>query len=253
MPTVAQIFAHTLKEIGVRYVFGVPSGNMIDYIEALRKEEGIDFILVGHETTAAFMADVCSRLTGIPGVCFGTFGPGATNLSTGVGGALLDRSSIIAFTDEMPDHLLNRTVQMNINHQQLFFPITKWTTRLSKENVEEIILKAAGIATADVPGPVHIGVPAGFGLEEVSEKVAEVDYLRLEKKRWSPLVGEQIKKVEKPWKKSEKPILAVGLSAVKAGVKDLLIELAEKFQLPVVLTPMAKGIFPESHPLYTEF
>ena len=110
MPTVAQIFARTLKEIGVRFVFGVPSGNMIDYIEALREEDGIDFILGGHEATASFMADVCGRITGIPGVCFGTFGPGATNLSTGVGGALLDRSPLIAFTDEMPEHLLNRTV-----------------------------------------------------------------------------------------------------------------------------------------------
>jgi len=156
MPTAAQQFAHTLKEIGVRFVFGVPSGNMIDYVEALRKEEGIEFVLVGHEATAAFMADVCGRLTGVPGVCFATFGPGATNLSTGVGGALLDRSPLIAFTDEMPDRLMSRTVQMNINHQQLFFPITKWTTRLVKENIEEIILKAAGIATADTPGSVQI-------------------------------------------------------------------------------------------------
>ena len=59
MATVAQKFAHTLKEIGVRYVFGVPSGNMIDYIEALREEEGIDFVLTGHEGAAAFMAAVC--------------------------------------------------------------------------------------------------------------------------------------------------------------------------------------------------
>lgn len=106
MPTIAQIFARSLKKIGVRFVFGVPSGNMIDYIEALRLEDGIDFILVGHETTSAFMAGVYGRLTGIPGVCFGTFGPGATNLSTGVGGAFLDRFPLIAFTDEMPDHLL---------------------------------------------------------------------------------------------------------------------------------------------------
>jgi len=250
MPTVAQIFAHTLKEIGVRYVFGVPSGNMIDYIEALRQEEGIDFVLVGHEATAAFMAGVCGRLTGIPGVCFGTFGPGATNLSTGVGGALLDRSSLIAFTDEMPDHLLNRTVQMNINHQQLFFPITKWTTRLTKENVEEIILKAAGIAMFETPGSVHIGVPAGIGQEETTDTISSVDYLRLEKKLWSPLVADQVRKIEELWITSEQPLLAVGLSAVRSEVGALITELAEKFQIPVVLTPMAKGIFPENHPLY---
>lgn len=250
MPTVAQIFAHTLKEIGVRFVFGVPSGNMIDYIEALSKEEGIDFILVGHEATAAVMADVCGRLTGIPGVCFGTFGPGATNLSTGVGGALLDRSPLIAFTDEMPSHLLNRTVQMNINHQQLFFPITKQTIRLNKENVEEIILKAAGIANSDLPGSVHIGVPAGIGSEIVPQAKSSIDYLWLEKKKWASLIPEQFKKVEEHWLKCEKPVIAVGLSAARAKVKKSLVELAEKFQIPVVLTPMAKGMFFENHPLY---
>ncbi|WP_346858639.1 thiamine pyrophosphate-binding protein [uncultured Draconibacterium sp.] len=250
MLNVAQQFAHTLKEIGVRFVFGVPSGNMIDYIEALRQENGIDFILVGHEATAAVMADVCGRLTGVSGVCFATFGPGATNLTTGVGGAFLDRSPLLAFTDEMTDELLNRTVQMNINHQQLFFPITKWTTRVTAENFGEIILKAAGIVHAETPGPVHIGVPAGIGLRKVGEARSTIDYLRLEKKRWSPIVAGQIDKITVLLKKSKKPVLAVGLSAVRAGVKDLLIQLADKFQIPVVLTPMAKGMFPENHPLY---
>lgn len=250
MPTVAQQFAHTLKEIGVRYVFGVPSGNMIDYIEAIRKEEGIDFILVGHEASAAIMADVCGRLTGIPGICFGTFGPGATNLSTGVGGALLDRSPLIAFTDEMPGEMLNRTVQMNIDHQQLFFPLTKWTSRINESNIDELILKATGIAMDEYPGSVHIGVPAGIGRKELLNTPDLVDYLRLNKKRWSPLVDGQIKKIEELWKKSEKPVFAIGLSAVRAGVKDLILELVEKFRIPVVLTPMAKGIFPEEHPFY---
>ncbi len=250
MSTVAQIFAHTLKEIGVRFVFGVPSGNMIDFMEALRREENIDYVLVGNETNAAIMAGVCGRLTEIPGVCFGTFGPGATNLSTGVGCAFLDRYPLLAFSDEMPDHLLNRTVQMNINHQQLFYPLTKWTTRLNAVNAEEIILKGSGIATEEFPGPVHIGIPAGIGNEESLKTNAEVDYLRLEKKLWSPLVPDQIKKVEKLWQKSEKPIITVGLSAVRAGVKGQIIEIAEKYQVPVVLTPMAKGMFPEDHSLY---
>ncbi|MDX8341415.1 thiamine pyrophosphate-binding protein [Draconibacterium sp. IB214405] len=250
MSTVAEIFAHTLKEIGVRYVFGVPSGNMIDYVEALRKEDGIDFILVGHEATAAFMAGVCGRLTGVPGVCFATFGPGATNLSTGVGGAQLDRFPLLAFTDEMPDNLRNRTVQMNIDHEQLFFPITKWTTRITQENIAEIILKAAGIATENTPGAVHIGIPAGIGRNPVEKVKAEVDYLRLEKKRWSPLVADQVTKIEKLLTKSKKPVLALGLSAVHAQVGEQLVSLAEKLQVPVVLTPMAKGLFPEEHSLY---
>ena len=250
MPTVSQLFARTLKEIGVRFVFGVPSGNMTDYIEALRLEDGIQFVLVGHETTAAFMAGVCGRLTGIPGVCFGTFGPGATNLSTGVGGAFLDRFPMIAFTDEMPDHLLNRTVQMNIDHQAFFAPITKWTTRLNVENVNEIILKAASISLSDLPGPVHIGVPVGLGSMIAEEPSTQINYLRLEKESSRDVLNESIILAQSEFHKAKKPLLVIGLSAVREQVRDLIILLAEQFNLPVVLTPMAKGMFPENHQLY---
>lgn len=250
MPSVAQIFAHTLKEIGVKYVFGVPSGNMIDYIDALRAEDGIDFILVGHESTAAIMADVCGRLTGIPGVCFGTFGPGATNLSTGVGGAMLDRSPLIAFADEMPDHLLKRTVQMNIDHQQLFFPITKWTSRLKKDNVDELILKGANIAVDEYPGSVYLGVPAGIGQQMVGESKNEINYLRLEKESPESQDDEFYQDLAHFFSLAKRPVLAVGLSAVRAGLKNEIRQIVEKFQLPVVLTPMAKGMFSEDHQLY---
>lgn len=250
MSTVAKVFAHTLKEIGVRYVFGLPSGNIIDYIEALREEQGIDFVLAGNETTAAFMAGVCGRLTGVPGACFATFGPGATNLSTGVGGAQLDRFPLLAFTDEMPDHLMKRNVQMNINHQQLFYPITKWTTRITQNNIEQIILKGAGIAAEDTPGAVHIGIPAGIGRNSVTKTNTGVDYLRVEKKRWEPLLADQIAKVESLIQKREKPVIAVGLLAVHANLSEQITAIAEKWQVPVVLTPMAKGLLAEDHPLY---
>ena len=90
-PTVAVEVIETLRDLGVRHVFGVPSGGWVDYMEALRTTDGIEFVLTTHEGAAGMMADVCGRITGVPGVCFGTYGPGATNLSTGVGEALLDR------------------------------------------------------------------------------------------------------------------------------------------------------------------
>ena len=250
MPTVSQIFARTLKEIGVRFVFGVPSGNMTDYIEALRLEDGIDFVLVGHETTAAFMAGICGHLTGVPGVCFGTFGPGATNLTTGVGSAYLDRFPMIAFTDEMPDHLLFRTAQMNVDHQTLFAPITKWTTRCFRDNMNETILKAAGISVADMQGPVHIGVPSGIGLIRAEETKRQVNYLRLEKQFSLESLNDSINRAISEFQRAEKPVLAIGLSAVREKVQTLILLLAEKFNLPVVLTPMAKGLFPENHEMY---
>ncbi len=250
MTTVARQFAQTLKEIGVRYVFGVPSGNMTDYIEALREEEGIDFVLTGHESAAAFMAAVCGRLTGIPGACFGTFGPGATNLSTGIGCAFLDRYPMLAFTDEMPENKRDRTIQMNIDHQALFKPITKWSSQLKKDSVSEIILKAAGIATSGYPGPVHIGVPAGMAQKKPDENQNEISYLQVEKEPPEKMKNIVAEKAVQLFHDSKKPLLAVGMSAVRAGVKPEIIKLAEQFEIPVVLTPMAKGMFPENHRLY---
>ena len=128
--SVARQLIGALRDIGVRHVFGVPSGGWVDYLEAIRAIPDMDFVLTSHEAGAGFMADVCARLTGVPGVCFATLGPGATNLSTGVGCALLDRSPVIAFTDEIAAPMRGRTTQMGIDHQALFRPLTKRTLRL---------------------------------------------------------------------------------------------------------------------------
>ena len=200
--TVAQHVVEALKEIGVWYVFGVPSGAWIDYMEAIRKTDGIDFILTSHESGAGFMAKVCGQLTGVPGVCFGTFGPGATNLATGVGCAYLDRSPMIALTDEMPDQKLQRTVQMNINHQALFAPITKLTFRLDPVKVRDNIIHAAGVALSARPGPVHIGLPQGTAsMSIIQESGVE---LAIQKQ---PVPSSQLlDKMELLFKKAEKTV-----------------------------------------------
>ena len=159
MPTVEGYLAKKLRDHGVRRFFGIPGGPSVAYMEAFRKA-GIDFILTSHEASAAVMADVTARLTGVTGVCHATFGPGATNLSTGVGGALLDRSPVLALTSEMPDAWLGRTAQMNIDHQALYKPITKATFRLSAGNACEVIDESLKIANREYPGPVHIGLPS---------------------------------------------------------------------------------------------
>jgi len=244
--TVAQALVTSLRDMGVRHVFGVPSGGWVDYMEALRTTDGIDFVLTSHEGGASFMADICGRLTGVPGVCFGTFGPGATNLSTGVGGAYLDRSPMIALTDEMPAAMRSRTVQMGIDHQALFRPITKWTTRLEAETLNETLTEAARMAVSGRPGSVHIGLPVGLsavdaGPTSVGRPVTAPPA--------TPDAG-AIDALVTAFGAARKPILAVGLGAVHAQMQDRIVALAEKFGLPVVLTPMAKGMIPESHPSY---
>src|SRR5438093_8920692 len=97
MPTCADVLAATLRDAGARHMFGLPGGEMLDFLEAARKA-GIDFILTRHEAVAALMADAAGQLTGRPGVCISTLGPGAMNLTLGVANAFLDRSPMIAIT-----------------------------------------------------------------------------------------------------------------------------------------------------------
>jgi acetolactate synthase I/II/III large subunit len=244
--TVAEILVESLRDLGVKHVFGVPSGGWIDYMEAIRRTDGMEFILTTHEGGAGFMADVCGRLTGVPGVCFGTFGPGATNLATGVGSAQLDRSPVIALTDEMPGPMRQRITQMGIDHQALFAPITKWTTRLSASNAGEIINRAADIATAETPGAVHIGMPVDVGSQTPkSEKRERANAINMD-----PTPTENISRARDMIRDARKPLLVLGLGAVRANLRNQLIAFAENQGMPVILTPMAKGMIPEYHDLY---
>lgn len=244
--TVARNVVTGLRDLGVRHIFGVPSGGWVDYMEAIRTTDDIDFVLASHEGGAGFMADVCGRLTGVPGVCFGTFGPGATNLATGVGGATLDRSPMIALTDEMPAPLRGRTVQMGIDHQALFAPLTKATMRIAADTAVDTLAEAARIALSGRPGAVHVGLPQGMSaqaVEAVTIGVPAPDPVP------APAASD-IDALVAAFTAAEKPVLAIGLGAVHAQVQDRIVALAERFGLPVLLTPMAKGMIAEDHPNY---
>ena len=115
----ADLIVATLKANGVSRGFGIPSGNVLPLMEAMRKG-GIDFVLTAHEGSAGFAADVTGRMTGAPGFCLATLGPGATNLATGVGNAWLDRSPMIAITCNLNTDQLGRRMQMWIDHHALF-------------------------------------------------------------------------------------------------------------------------------------
>lgn len=243
---VARNVVGALRDMGVRHVFGVPSGGWVDYMEAIRTTDGIDFVLTSHEGGAGFMADVCGRLTGVPGVCFGTFGPGATNLATGVGGATLDRSPMIALTDEMPASLRGRTVQMAIDHQALFAPLTKATMRIEADGAVATLADAARIALSGRPGAVHVGLPQGMSADAV--EAATIGTIAADPVP-APATAD-IDALVTAFTVAEKPVLAIGLGAVHARIEDRIVALAERFGLPVLLTPMAKGMVAEDHPNY---
>src|ERR1700681_1608025 len=132
----ADLIVATLKAAGIHRGFGIPSGNVLPLMEAMRKG-GVDFVLTAHEGSAGFAADVTGRLTGAPGFCLATLGPGATNLATGVGNAWLDRSPMIALTCNLDTDQLGRRIQMWIDHHALFKPIAKATLRLHNGRIAE--------------------------------------------------------------------------------------------------------------------
>ncbi len=241
--TIAEYIANQLYTHGVKYVFGIPGGPSIPYMEAF-KAAGIEFILTSNESTAGVMADVTARLTGITGICHATFGPGATNICTGIGGALLDRSAVIVFTSEIGEMFHHRTTQMNIDQQQLFAPLTKATFRMNKENVAEVMESAFTISQEDYPGPVHIGLPDDIANIEIDPETSS-GFIKE-----TPYYQNNARKVISLLEGARRPILAVGLTAARLGLKEELLLFLNMHKMPVVVTPMAKELIPFDHPCY---
>lgn len=236
-----------LKSKGVRYVFGIEGGSWIPYMEAMR-ENGIEFVLVANEASAGIMADVCFRITGIPGVCYATYGPGATNLSTGVGCAYLDRSAVIAFTSEFEKSQSDKRVQMNIDHQLLFRGITKHTFRLNNMNITEDLDHAFRLSAAEVPGPVHIGILP----EKINEcGIHATSGTKPEKAIYPGLAAGKLEELERILSGSKRPVIAAGLTASRLELGGYLKKIADRHSIPVLLTPMAKGLIPHGHEWYS--
>jgi acetolactate synthase-1/2/3 large subunit len=241
----AQVWVKILKKHGVRYVFGIPGGPSLPFLEEIRKQ-GLEFILVSEEGSAGMMSDVTARLTQIPGICHATFGPGATNLSTGVGCAWLDRSSLIAFTTEVPDPWRDRVTQMNIDHQLLFRPITKWTVRVNKDNMIDSLEEAFEISKEEVPGPVHIGVPSD--LTTCQQGKGRRKYPSLNK--YPEALSDQIAKAATFLRNSRMPVLVLGRTAARLEIYKAVQRFLDTHSMPVLLTPMAKGLIDRENPHY---
>ena len=233
----AEIVVEALERIGTRYVFGYPGGQNARFIEAMHGSK-TEFVLVTHEACAGFMADVYGRLTGKPGACLSTLGPGATNMTTGVGNAFLDRVPLLAFTAQMGKFWQGRTVQMHIDHQKLYAPITKGSVVLETGKVFSTMKKAAEISLAEQPGPVHLDFPEDMADELSAEKPGD---FFLSPHPLPPFDRQALKKAEALIRKAQYPIVAVGLTMNRAGATKELRDFVAKHRLPVVTTLMAKG------------
>ncbi len=240
MRTTADLVVSALEQAGIRHVFGYPGGQNLRFIQAMEGSR-VQFVLASHEGAAGFMADVCARLTGRPGACLSTLGPGATNLATGVGNAYLDRVPMLAFTGKMGRAWRGRTVQMQIDHQALFRPLTKWTTELESASAADTLRRALEIARDEQPGPVHLDFPEDTAEEEAVEAIAAEPA-----RRAAPHASDDaLVRAEAAMRKARFPLVAVGLTMNRAGATDALAAFVERHRLPVVSTMMAKGHVPE--------
>lgn len=246
-PTNADLIARTLYDAGVRHCFGIPSGQVLRLIESMRNA-GIEYVLVSHEGAAGFMADVVGRLTGIPGVCLATLGPGATNMTTGVGNAFLDRSPLIAITGQVPAPQLKRRVQMRIDQQDLFRPLTKATLAVESGRVIAGVREALRVARAEPPGPVHLDLPEDVALAPAAEPPRE---LTLAAPTQLTLAASlDLAPLEHLLRGARRPVAAIGFSVLRSGALQSLGRFLERQRLPFVTTMMAKGAVPEDHPLW---
>jgi acetolactate synthase I/II/III large subunit len=239
----SELIVRMLEQAGVRWVFGIPSGPVLPLIEALRRSP-VEFVLTASETSAAFMATAVGYLTGVPGVCVATVGPGATNLTTGVGCAWLDRAPLLAITCNVGTPWLERRIQMRIDHHALFRPLTKATFSLRDGYVGATLAKALAQAVEEPPGPVHLDFPEDVALANAFEAGG----LTSDSTPPQDLSAELCDAILAALKNARRPLLITGLSYTRSNKCKTLLKFIERQQIPFVTTLHAKGFLPESHP-----
>ena len=238
----SELIVRLLEQAGVRWVFGVPSGPVLPLIDALRSSS-VQFVLTASETSAGFMASTVGYLSGIPGACVSTVGPGATNLTTGVGCAWLDRTPLLAITCNVASPWLGRRIQMRIDHNALFRPLTKATFSFQASDVEKTLSEAIAIAIQEPPGPVHLDLPEDIARAEQPERATS-----MAPANGLPDRSREIKEIiSAALAQSHRPLLLTGLTFTRSKNGQELLRFVERQRLPFVSTMHAKGFLPESH------
>ncbi len=241
----AELFVRCLENEGVRYIFGIPGEENIDVMDALLDSD-IQFITTRHEQGAAFMADVYGRLTGAPGVCLATLGPGATNLITGVADANMDRAPLVAIAGQGATTRLHKESHQILNLVNLFSPISKYSTQIREpEIIPEIVRKAFKVATTEKPGCAFIDFPENIAKAEVAGKQP----LRVQSPTPPAPPVEKVKQAGEIISAANHPIIMAGNGVIRARAHEQLVRFAEALNIPVATTFMAKGVIPFSHEL----
>jgi acetolactate synthase-1/2/3 large subunit len=238
----AELFVRCLENEGVEYVFGVPGEENLDILDALL-DSSIRCVTTRHEQGAAFMADVYGRLTGRPGVCLSTLGPGATNLMTGVADANLDHAPLVAIAGQAATTRLHKESHQVLDLEKLFHSITKYSASLLEpEIIPEVVRKAFKLAQAEKTGATFIEFP-----ENIAEMEVEQDMLPVIRPLDPEPPAENIEQAARLISDARSPIILAGNGVVRARAWRQLADFADRLNIPVANTFMAKGVIPFRH------
>jgi acetolactate synthase-1/2/3 large subunit len=239
----------SLEAEGVDIAFGIPGGAILPTYDAFARGTTVRHVLARHEQGAGHMAEGYARASGRVGVAIATSGPGVTNLVTPIADAWMDSTPLVCITGQVRTSLIGTDAFQETDATGITLPIVKHSWLV--QDVEELphVIKAAfHVARSGRPGPVLVDVA-----KDVQEAEFDFEYPdEVDLPGWRPPRGVhplQVNSAAKAIVKAERPMLYVGGGAINAGACAELLDVAELAGIPVVTTLMAKGAFPDSHPL----
>jgi acetolactate synthase I/II/III large subunit len=247
VPTCAEVLARTLRESGVTRMFGLPGGEMLDFLEAARRA-GIRFILTRHEATASFMADVTGQIQRRPGVCVATLGPGAVNMTLGVANAYLDRSPVLAITASLAQSSAPYATHQQLDLNAVYRPFTKQALTLDGVDTEGKVREALRVTRAPRRGPVHIALPSDVARAE--DRASGASVVDPDPRPIGLAAPEAVDEVGAAIAGSRRPVVILGLDLDPRADVAAVRAFVDRMDAPTFVTPKAKGLLPEDHPLF---
>ena len=245
----ARVVLECLKREGVEVIFGLPGGAVLPIYDALYDFPGLRHILVRQEAAAGHAAEGYARATGRVGVCLVTSGPAATNLVTALQDAYMDSIPIVAFTGQVPTHLIGNDAFQEADNVGITRPCTKHNYLVKDgRDLGPVIREAFHIAATGRPGPVHIDLPKDILVKETELVWPERVSLRSYNPTYDGHPG-QIKRAARLLATAQRPVLYVGGGVISSDAHQELRELAELTEVPVTTTLMGLGAFPSEHRL----
>ena len=249
----ADVVCEALLRQGVDVFFSYPGGVILPLYDVLGDYPELRHVLVRHEQGGAHAADGYARVTGQVGVCMGTSGPGATNLVTGIGTALLDSVPMVAITGNVPGVLIGKDAFQEIDINGITLPMTKHNYLVRDANdLPRVIAEAFHIARTGRPGPVHIDITKDALQQETNAEHPTDEEVVAGLPGFRPNVeghGRQLKLAAQEIARAQRPVILAGHGVLHAEAWDDLVAFAEKTQIPVAHTLLGVGAIPEDHPL----